>query len=191
MKRLVLADTLRTKTESEFAKEMKIAIPGFEEEDFLEWVSDRFVKFQKSWSKGAIEEIHPFETDRLFEMHSMQLAELKQKNVSNYIDGISVKEVNLVGFSNKLDSYEAVVHVKANLRNYFIDQNNLSEAYSMNLAEPFHYYLTFEKKKHNRKLAMCPACTAPLLPNADHCEYCHLHFPDAMDQWMLAQMEVQ
>jgi len=176
--------------DGDFSRDIRAAIPDFEEEDFLAWVTGRFVKFQKAWSKGAIEEIHPFETENLFEMHNMQLTELKQKNISNIIEGISVKETDIVSFSNKKDIYEIVVHVRATMSNYFVEHDAPNALDSMTPSESFNYYLTFEKQKKNKALTICPACTAPVSPSKNHCEYCRTVFPEAMDQWLLAKMAV-
>lgn len=174
---------------SDFGAEIKKEISDFEEEDFLAWAVDRFVKFQKSWSKGALEELHPFETEKLFEIHKMQLEELKNKGILNLVEGISVKEYDIVSFVNQSDKYEVVVHIRANMRNYFVEPNNSEQVSAF--PESFNYYLLFEKQKQNKSLSLCPCCTAPINLNLSYCEYCHTNFPKAMDQWLLAKIEVQ
>ena len=166
-------------SEEAFWKEIKSEIPEFEAEDFLAWVEDRFGKFQQSWSKGAIEELHPFETESLFEMHRMYFNEANKKGISTKLDGVSVKSLEINTFKNTREKYEIGVCLQANSRN------------SKDFVEPNYYYLLFEKEKQNRSLVTCPCCTAPVKENLTRCDYCHTKFPLAMDQWKLAKIEME
>ncbi|MBP3284187.1 MAG: TIM44-like domain-containing protein [Clostridia bacterium] len=162
--------------------EIRKAIPDFEEEDFLAWAEERFTKFRKSWNKGAMEELHPFETEQLFELQTLYLREAKEKGIETEMEEVSVKESGITAFSNKRDKYELVVCVKANKKGNMVEDGTEDE--------PCHYYLTFEKEKQDRMGSVCPCCTAPVSLNATHCEYCHTNFPAAMDRWMLAKIDV-
>ena len=161
------------------ATEINSAIPGFEEEDFLAWVEERFGKFQKSWNKGALEELHPFETKKMFEMHNLYFAEAKEKSIPIRMAPVSVKSAKISNFYNKQEVYEIVVHISGSVRSDSEGQNR----------EECGYYLTFEKEKYGKQLAICPYCTAPVNENETRCEYCHTNFPNAMDQWLLAKID--
>lgn len=165
--------------QNKFSLEINSVIPGFEEEDFLAWAEDRFGKFQKSWNKGAIEELHPFETEKMFEMQNLYFAEANARGIEIGMDAVSVKDSKITEFFNKKDRYEIVVQVNGSVKN-----NN-----GVQLKEDCQYYLTFEKEKTGKSLSVCPCCTAPVTLNATCCEYCHTNFPNAMDQWFLAKID--
>jgi len=167
--------------EDNFVAEIKAEIPGFEAEDFLAWVEDRFGKFQKSWSKGAIEELHPFETEQLYEMQKMYFEEAREKGIAIKADAVSVKSLGINNFTNNKDKYEIGVCLQANARK---SSNNAD------LVGPSYYYLVFEKEKYSN-LATCPSCTAPVMANVMSCDYCHTKFPLAMDRWKLAKIDME
>jgi len=162
-----------------YVGDINSVIPGFEEEDFLAWAEDRFGKFQKSWNKGAVEELHPFETEKLFEMQNLYFSEAKQKGFEMGMDTVSVKDSKIIDFFDKKDRYEIVVQVNGSVKGNIGEQTK----------EECQYYLSFEKEKHGRSLTVCPCCTAPVDANAAHCVYCHTNFPNAMDQWLLAKID--
>jgi len=168
-------------TDGKLGQKIKTVITGFEEEDFLAWVEDRFGKFQKSWNKAAIEELHPFETESLFEMHKMYFNEAKEKGIITKLEGGSIKSLEINRFVNMANKYEIGVCLQTNTR---------GRVSTMDCVEPSYYYLLFEKEKCNY-LPTCPCCTAPVLDNSETCDYCHTKFPIAMNGWKLAKIEME
>ena len=170
-----------------------IIINDFNEEEFLTFVGDLFVKMQYAWSKRNFEEIRPYETKELYEQHSTQLAQYVINNKINVMQDVIVNMVKIDGYNFDKQNEKLIVHLYASMRDFIIDSNTgeLLEGDNTRTRDRA-YKLTFIRNRERNKEEMnCPNCGAIIEVNSSKkCEACGaLIVNDNNNKWLLSSLE--
>lgn len=171
---------------------------NFNKEEFLSWVRDLYVKLQHAWSDRDWEKIRCFETDQLYEQHSLQIQNYINNHQINKMENVSVSTAKLNSFRQEGDKdiLDVVVNVKQ--IDYVVDEVT-GRILKGNKEYKFrNYKLTFIRKTgvktkpgeievNTRK---CPNCGAPTqITSSGKCEYCGSIITTGEFNWVLANLE--
>ena len=171
----------------------------FNDEKFLSWVKNLFVKLQTAWSERNWEEIRPLESESLFEQHSKQLQEYVKRKQINKMERIAVNYAELVSFAQDNEKDILVVALNSSMTDYIIDEESgkvLKGSKDMRLTNT--YKLTFTRKKgvltaegtDELKTTNCPNCGAPTnITSSGKCEFCGSVITTGSHDWVLTDME--
>lgn len=171
----------------------------FNEEKFLAWTKNLFVKLQTAWAERDWETIRPLETEDLFEQHSKQLKGYKERKQINKIERICVNFAELVSFSQDNEKDILMVALNSSMIDYIIDETSgkvLKGSKDNRLTNT--YKLTFIRKKgvlteagtDELKTTNCPNCGAPTtITSAGKCEYCGSVITTGEHGWVLGDLE--
>ncbi len=171
----------------------------FNDEQFLSWVANSFVKLQTAWSKRDWEEIRPLESESLFELHSNQLKGYVERKQINKLERISVNYTELVSFSQDNEKDILVVALNSSMIDYIIDEETGKILNGDNFRRLTNTYkLTYIRKRGilteggtgEVKTTNCPNCGAPTkITSAGKCEYCGAVITTGNHDWVLNNME--
>lgn len=178
-----IAENISNKISGEMvANQIKEIDPAFSEEAFLSWAKNVFVKIQEAWTTRNWKVIRPFESNELFEQHSMQLQEYINNGKINVIEKVNIKSCKLIGFKPEGDKEILNVELSAIMRDYVIDEKTKKVLESdPNTDWNMSYIMTFIRKAgvktvvgtSNKSTTNCPNCGAPTeITSAGQCEYC-------------------
>ena len=143
--------------------------PLFNEEKFISFTKELFVKLQNAWTERDWEPMRLFETAELFEQHKSQVQGYIDTNRINVMDRIAVNYSYLYSFRQEGDKEILEVALKSTMKDYIIDATT-KELLEGSKTEDRHtlYKLTFERKKgvltqesDEIKTTNCPNCGAP------------------------------
>jgi hypothetical protein len=171
--------------------------PDFDAAELRGKVSDLYVSMQKCWTKGDISELRPFFTDALFTQFERQLAQKKEKGLTNRVENISVQNVALRGFRQENGVDHMIVRVEARIIDYTVDDSTGKVVSGSKDREKF---MTYEwdmsrtsgkrsLKKDGGGRPLCPSCGAPLDLNASaRCEYCGSVISSSEHDWAICRI---
>lgn len=171
----------------------------FNDEKFLAWVKNLFVKLQTAWSERNFEEIRVLESEDLFEQHSRQLKGYISRKQINKMERICVNFAELVTFAQDNEKDILVVALNSSMLDYIVDEASgrvLKGSKDNRLTNT--YKLTFIRKKGNiteegtdkLKTTNCPNCGAPTtITSSGKCEFCGSVITIGAHDWVLADME--
>lgn len=172
--------------------------PLFNEEKFISFTKELFVKLQNAWTARDWEPMRLFETAELFEQHKSQVQGYIDTNRINVMDRIAVNYSYLYSFRQEGDKEILEVALKSTMKDYIIDATT-KELLEGSKTEDRHtlYKLTFERKKgvltqesDEIKTTNCPNCGAPTkITSAGRCEYCNSIILTANHGWVLVNIE--
>lgn len=171
----------------------------FNDEKFLAWVKNLFVKMQTAWSERNFEEIRVLESEELFEQHSRQLKGYVERKQINKMERICVNFAELVTFAQDNEKDILVVALNSSMLDYIVDETTGriikgSKDYRLNNT----YKLTFIRKKGSMteegteqlKTTNCPNCGAPTnITSSGKCEFCGSIITIGTHDWVLGDME--
>ena len=181
------------------ANEVRKVDKFFNDEKFLGWVKNIFVKLQTAWSERDWEAIRPIESESLFEQHSKQLQGYVERKQINKMERICVNYAELVSFSQDNEKDILVVALNSSMTDYIIDEQSgkvLKGSKDRRLTNT--YKLTFTRKKGvlteegTEKLhtTNCPNCGAPTkITSSGKCEFCGSVITVGSHDWVLTDME--
>ena len=171
----------------------------FNDEKFLAWVKNLFVKLQTAWSERNFEEIRVLESEDLFEQHSRQLSGYVNRKQINKLERICVNFAELVTFAQDNEKDILVVALNSSMLDYIVDEATgrvLKGSKDNRLTNT--YKLTFIRKKGNiteegtdkLKTTNCPNCGAPTkITSSGKCEFCGSVITIGTHDWVLGDME--
>lgn len=171
----------------------------FNDEKFLSWVKNIFVKLQTAWSERDWETIRPFESESLFEQHSKQLQGYIERKQINKMERICVNYAELVSFNQDSEKDILIVALNSSMTDYIIDEETgkvLKGSKDTRLTNT--YKLTFTRKKgvlteegtEQVHTTNCPNCGAPTtITSSGKCEFCGSVITIGSHDWVLTDME--
>lgn len=171
----------------------------FNEDKFLSWAKNMFVKLQECWTKRDWETIRTFETEELFEQHSTQLKQYIDKKQINVMDRIAVNYAKLYSFTQDNDKDTLKILLNSSMIDYIIDEETQKVVMGDKTTRRTRtYVMTFIRKKGLKteestgetKTSNCPNCGAPTkVTSAGKCEYCGAIITKGDHDWVLSNLE--
>ncbi len=171
----------------------------FNQEKFLAWTKDLFVKLQTAWSKRDLSEMRTYETEDLFEQHNKQIQQYIDKKQFNIMDRIAVNYANLYSFEQDDDKDILQVVLNSSMADYIIEEGtNKIILGDKTTRRTKSYLLTFIRKKgvvtaestDEVKTTNCPNCGAPTkITSSGKCEYCGSVITTGNHDWVLSNLE--
>lgn len=171
----------------------------FNQEKFLAWTKDLFVKLQTAWSKRDLSEMRTYETEDLFEQHNKQIQQYIDKKQFNIMDRIAVNYANLYSFEQDGDKDILQVVLNSSMADYIIEEGtNKVILGDKTTRRTKSYLLTFIRKKgvvtaegtDEVKTTNCPNCGAPTkITSSGKCEYCGSVITTGSHDWVLSNLE--
>lgn len=178
----------------------------FDEDRFLIFVKNVFIKLQKVWSNQDIAGIESLEKGELFQEHLQKIEQFKKENQKNVIDEITVHSVNIHSYEIKDGIEKITVLLNASMINYVIDEATSKVLEGLtDLKANITYEMIFERKKGIKtekdldrqkrnfelKEETCPTCGAKLDPKLyGWCEYCMGLSKKSDTTWVLSFIEI-
>ena len=191
---------IRSNVRSEaVANEIRTVDKYFNDEKFITWVKNLFVKLQTAWSERDWETIRPLESEALFEQHSRQLQGYIDRKQINKMERICVNFAELVSFAQDNEKDILVVALNSSMTDYIIDEVSgevLKGDKDRRITTT--YKLTFTRKNgrvtregtDELETTNCPNCGAPTtITSSGKCEYCGSVITVGEHDWVLNDME--
>lgn len=181
------------------ANEIRKIDKYFNDEQFITWAKNLFVKLQTAWSERDWETIRPLETEALFEQHSKQLQGYIDRKQINKMERICVNYAELVSFEQDNEKDILVIALNSSMLDYIVDEESkkvLKGSKDNRLTNT--YKLTFIRKKgivteegtETVKTTNCPNCGAPTkITSSGKCEFCGAVITIGAHDWVLGDME--
>ncbi|MBO5142684.1 MAG: Tim44 domain-containing protein [Clostridia bacterium] len=181
------------------AEEVRKNDKYFNDEKFLAWTKNLFVKLQTAWSERNFETIRPLETEDLFEQHSRQLKGYINRKQINKMERISVNFAELVSYAQDNEKDILIVALNSSMLDYIVDEASgkvLKGSKDNRLTNT--YKLTFIRKKGiiteegtgKLKTTNCPNCGAPTtVTSSGKCDFCGTVITIGSHDWVLGDME--
>lgn len=169
---------------------------NFSADDFKQKASECFVTLQKAWTERKWENIRPFETDALFNMHNIQLQEYINNHQINVVERINVRRTRIMKFQTDGDMEILGVRLDARMRDYVTDENGNVIDGNKNKDIYNSYYMEFIRKKGVKtekgkevSVTNCPNCGAPTsITSTGRCEYCDSLITTGNFSWVLNEL---
>ena len=188
-----------TEQQENVEEKVKLIDELFNEEEFLAWVKDLFVKLQEAWTARDWSTIRYFESNELFEQHQKQLQGYIDNHQINKMERICVKSAKLLKFEQTGDIDVLTVILNSKMIDYIIDDRT-QEIIKGDKATDRHstYKMVFIRKsgvKTKEKIneintTNCPNCSAPTqITSSGKCEYCGSVITTGEFNWVLSNLE--
>ena len=154
---------------------------NFSASDLQEKLSNVYVQMQNGCTARNIEALRPYFTDALYQQFDRQIKNLIASKRINYVERISVLDVNLRGFFQEGGNDHLVAELKTRITDYTVDENTGNLISGSKTAEKFMTYEwdlsrptgTLTEKQGEATVRHCPNCGAPLSVNESaKCPYC-------------------
>lgn len=179
--------------------QIKQVDPYFNEDTFLAWTKNLFIKLQNAWTDRDFEVIRPYETEELFEHHSNQIKCYIENKQINVMDRIAVNFARLHSFEQDNDKDIISVVLNSSMADYIIDEETKEVIQGDKVTRRTNTYLmTFIRKKgvmtkestSELKVTNCPNCGAPTtITSSGKCEYCASVITTGEHDWVLSNLE--
>lgn len=171
----------------------------FNEEQFIAWVKEVFVKMQEAWSERDWSVIRCFESNNLFEQHQKQLEGYIENHQINKMERICVKSAQLSKFEQSGDKDILTVILNSKMIDYIIDDRTQEIIKGDRTTERHSTYkMVFirktgvKTKEGNSEInaTNCPNCGAPTqIASSGKCEYCGTIVTTGEFNWVLSNLE--
>ncbi|SEH55223.1 Tim44-like domain-containing protein [Ruminococcus flavefaciens] len=155
--------------------------PDFSNPDFIEKVSNLYVRFQNEWQNKNIEPLRPYMTSAMFAQMDRQLDKYRQNNQTNHVERIAVLNTEILGWRQESGLDVIVIQLDTRIVDYVTDDNTGAIVRGDNTHEKF---MTYEwtlvrttgvttSKSTGTTSQTCPYCGAHIDINQNTvCEYC-------------------
>ncbi len=171
----------------------------FNQEEFLAWSKDLFVKLQNQWMARDWEEIRYFETNELFEQHKNQIQGYIDKKQINMLERICVNYAKLYDFKQVGDKDILDIELNSSMIDYIIDEETRKVLMGNTVTRRTRSYkLTFIRKTGIKtkpgeakvNTTNCPNCGAPTqITSSGKCKYCGSVITTGEYNWVLSNLE--
>ena len=157
--------------------------PRFSQADLREKLSNVYVQMQNGCTARNIEALRPYFTDALYQQFDRQIKNLIAARRINYVERISVLDVNLRGFFQEGGEDHLVAELKTRITDYTVDETTGKVVSGSSTAEKFMTYEwdlsrptgTLTQQAGEATVRHCPNCGAPLSVNESaKCPYCDM-----------------
>lgn len=171
----------------------------FNEEEFLAWVKDLFVKLQEAWAARDWNAIRYFESNELFEQHQKQLQGYIDNHQINKMERICVKSAKLLEFEQTGDIDILTVILNSKMIDYIIDDRTQEIIKGDKVIDRHSTYkmvfvrkngVKTKEKTNEINTTNCPNCSAPTqITSSGKCEYCGSVITTGEFNWVLSNLE--
>ena len=155
--------------------------PNFDPAELTQKLSNWYVQMQNQWTAGDMTPLRPFFTDALYAQFDRQLDSMKQQNLVNYVERISVLGVDLRGFRQRGGEDHIIAEIRTRIVDYTVNKKTGEVVSGSRTQEKFMTYewdltrpsgQTTTQEAELQKVN-CPNCGAPLSINeSSKCPYC-------------------
>ena len=168
--------------------------PNFSAADMREKLANIYVQMQNGCTARNIEALRPYFTDVLYQQFDRQIKALIANRQINYVDRISVLDVNLRGFFQEGNEDHLVAELKTRVTDYTVNEDTGNLVSGSKTAEKFMTYEwdlsrptgTATEQAGQTTERHCPNCGAPLSVNESaKCPYCDSVITFADHDWTI------
>ena len=141
--------------------------PAFAEREFLRRAGAAFHKIQEAWSAGDMAPARAFISDGVSERFERQLSSLKARGLRNLMEGVEVRDIELLSCVSDKHFDELCVRVEAAASDRMVDASGATVSGGEG-RQPFEEVWTFLRRPGAKTLkgpglieGNCPSCGAP------------------------------
>lgn len=174
---------------------LRVRDPAFSEKEFLRRAGAAFHKIQDAWSAADMASARAFISDGVRERFERQLAGLKARGLRNLMEGVEVRDIELLACFSDRHYDELSVRVAAAAMDRTVDASGATVSGSPG-RQAFEEVWTFLRRPGVKTLARpgliegsCPSCGAGL-PIADsaQCAACKTWVNSGEYDWVLSEI---
>lgn len=184
--------------ESEVVARIKANDPNFSQEEMISYANEVWLTLQEAWEKKTWQQVRPFESNTLFNIHNRQLQEFIDNHMTNYLNKQNIRSTILANYHQDENHDILDVKLDASLLDYTLDDESgrLLEGSKEQYVHRS-YHLQFIRKigsKTNNingtNVTNCPNCGAPTqVTSSGQCEYCKSVITNGDYGWVLNKYE--
>lgn len=172
---------------------LKARDPSFDEAAFLRRAGAAFHRMQEAWSAGDMASARAFISDGVHERFGRQLGALKARGLRNLVEGVEIRDIELLACRSDKHFDELWVRVEAAACDRMVDTGGETVSGAPG-RQTFEEVWTFLRRPGVKTLkrpglieGSCPSCGAPL-PIADSakCASCEAWVNSGEYDWVLA-----
>lgn len=162
--------------------EKVIAIdPLFNENAFLSYAEEVYVKLQHAWTRKDWKEVRQYESESLYHTHAEQLQEYISNKKTNVVERIGIKDSALYDFKIEGNFEKLTVTLSVVLRDYVVDDTTKEILEGDPLEDLYvDYELEFirnagqkTRENHVMHALQCPSCGSKNgINELGICDYC-------------------
>ncbi len=169
--------------------------PAFDDRTFLRRAGAAFHKIQEAWSAGDMSSARAFISDGVRERFERQLAGLKARGLRNLMEGVEVRDIELLACRSDKHFDEMWVRIAAAASDRMVDESGATVSGSPGRQE-FEEVWSFLRRPGAKTLkgsgpieGSCPSCGASLpLADASQCPACKTWVNSGEFDWVLAEI---
>lgn len=186
--------------DSQSLSRIKELDPGFDEDRFISWSKEVYLKLQSAWTDKDWEAVRSLESDSLFKQHSSQLQEYIRSQTTNVLERVRVEDVKIKAFYENPQGYDSLVIIlSSTLRDYIRDDESRQIIEGDPKKDLFTVYRMSFIRLHGSQTPLeteaaasdhCPNCGAPVTADASQCDYCGAVLKQKGSQWALDTYDV-
>ncbi len=174
--------------------EYKKLDPNFDENEFMQRLSNIYIQMQNGWTKKNIEELRPYITDIFYNQADRQLDAYRKSNKTNYVEDIAVLGAQIRGYYQENNNDHMIVLIRTRIKDYTVDDNTGELVAGSKDKEKF---MTYEwdmvrasgaqtSKETGTRTITCPNCGAAININQSaRCPYCQSIIQVEAHDWAL------
>jgi predicted RNA-binding Zn-ribbon protein involved in translation (DUF1610 family) len=159
------------------------------------------LKYQSSWIKKNLDEIHPYETAEMFDRHKKELQPFIDYRRTKVISDLVIIDTLITAFSGNNVNIFLDVTIKTRFKSFVIDDGSykvLDGSRSRLVAANYTIRMVRKRGVHTRKEAkpieviQCPSCGTDIgINNLGMCPHCGEEVTMEQCDWTLAELSVQ
>jgi len=185
---------LSTRKAEELAR-LRARDPAFVEREFLRRAGAAFHKIQEAWSAGDMAPARAFISDGVSERFERQLSSLKARGLHNLMEGVEVRDIELLSCVSDRHFDELCVRVEAAASDRMVDGSGATVSGGEG-RQPFEEVWTFLRRPGAKTLKRpgliegnCPSCGASLpIADAARCGACGTWVNSGQYDWVLSEI---
>ncbi|MDP3542241.1 MAG: TIM44-like domain-containing protein [Elusimicrobiota bacterium] len=172
---------------------LKTRDPAFDAAAFLRRAGAAFHKIQEAWSAGDMSSARAFISDGVRERFERQLGALKARGLRNLVEGVEIRDLELLACRSDKHFDELWVRVEAAASDRMVDAEGETVSGPPG-RQTFEEVWTFMRRPGVKTLkrpglieGSCPSCGAPLpIADAARCASCEAWVNSGEYDWVLA-----
>lgn len=169
--------------------------PEFDDRAFLRRAGAAFHKIQEAWSAGDMSSARAFISDGVRERFERQLGALKARGLRNLMEGVEVRDIELLSCVSDKHFDELAVRIAAAASDRMVDAEGATVSGSPGRSE-FEEVWTFLRRPGAKTLktpglieGRCPSCGAGLpIADAAQCASCKSWVNSGQYDWVLTEI---
>ena len=162
-------------------------------------IANVYVQMQNAWTAGDFSPMRPYFSNALFAQFERQLAELRSKGRTNYVENIAVLESLVRGWYESEGSEYLVMRVRTRIVDYVLDDrtgqvvggsrtNEVFLEYEYILQRPVGTQTVMQKAQID--VFECPNCGAPVdIAQSAKCPYCGSILESSRHTWVISAIK--